>query len=85
MTQIAILDEAASNLASAAASMGRSQEELASMLILEGLREKEDAALSAELESLLLHRIQQSEHGESVSSEEVNAKFEAFYQELEAH
>ncbi len=84
MTQIAILDEAASNLASAAASMGRSQEDLASMLILEGLREKEDVELSAELESLLLRRIQQSERGESVSSEEVNVRFEAFFQELEA-
>jgi predicted transcriptional regulator len=84
MTQIAISDEVASSLASAAASRGCDPTVLASFLLEQALREQEEVELTPELESLLLERIRQSEQGELITSEEVDAKFEAFFRELDA-
>jgi len=84
MTQIAISDEVASSLAAAAESRGCDQTDLASALLKQALREHEEIELSPEVASLLLRRIQQSERGEVLTSEEVDAKFESFFQELEA-
>jgi predicted transcriptional regulator len=57
---------------------------LASFLLEQALREQEEVELTPELESLLLERIRQSEQGELITSEEVDAKFEAFFRELDA-
>jgi hypothetical protein len=84
MTQIAISDEVASSLASAATARGCSQVDLASALLQQALRDQEDVGLSPELEALLLHRIQQSERGEFITQEAVDAKFEALFQEIES-
>jgi hypothetical protein len=84
MTQIAISDDIASSLASAATARGCSQEDLASALLQQALREQEDVDLSPELEAMLLHRIQQSERGEFITKEAVDAKFEALFRELES-
>ncbi len=84
MTQIDLHDEVAANLARAAASRGCDQAELASLLLQNALRENEEVELSPEIEALLLRRIKQSECGDFISSEEVDAKFEALFQELGA-
>jgi hypothetical protein len=84
MTQIPVSDEVASNLASAASARGCDQADLASALLQQALREQEDAELSPQLEALLLKRIKQSEHGEFITSDEVDAKFAALFRQLEA-
>ena len=85
MTQIAISDEVASSLATAAASRGCDPTVLASFLLEQALREQEEEMeMSPELESLLLARIRKSEDGEFITSEAVDAKFEAFFRELKA-
>jgi len=84
MTQIAISDDVASSLAAAAVSRGCDQADLASALLKQALKEYEELEFSPEIAALLLRRIQQSERGEVITSEEVDAKFEALFQELEA-
>ena len=84
MAQIDLKDEVAASLASAAASRGCDPAILASFLLEQALREQEEIELSPEVESLLLTRIQQSERGESIPSEEVDAKFEVLFRKLES-
>jgi predicted transcriptional regulator len=83
MTQIAISDEVASSLAVAAAARGCDPTVLASALLEQALREQEEIELTPEIESMLIARIQQSERGEFITNDEVDAKFEAFFSELE--
>jgi len=82
MTQIAISDEVAYSLASAASSRGCSQEELASMLIEQGLRLEEEIELTPEQEARLLHSFAQAEHGEVIDGEAVMARFEEALQKI---
>ncbi len=85
MAQIAISDEVASTLAAAAISRGCDQGDLASALLKQALHEESEALeFSPDLAALLLRRVQQSQRGEVITSEEVDAKFEALFRELEA-
>jgi hypothetical protein len=83
MTQIAISDEVASSLASAAASRGCSQEELASMLIEQGLRWDEEIELAPEQEAHLLQSFAQAERGELIDGSIVMRRFEEALQKIE--
>jgi hypothetical protein len=82
MTQIAISDEVASSLASAAADRGCSQEELASMLIEQGLHWDEEIELTPEQEARLLHSFAQAERGELIDGEVVMDKFDKALQKI---
>jgi hypothetical protein len=82
MTQIAISDEVASILASAATERGCSQEQLASMFIEEGLRREEEFELTPEQETRLLHSFAQAERGELIDGDAVMAKFEEALQKI---
>lgn len=84
MTQIAISDTAASNLASAAASRGCSEAELASILIEEGLRREEDFQLTPGQEARLLESISQAERGELIDGDIVIGRFDRALQEIES-
>jgi hypothetical protein len=84
MTQIAISDKVASTLASAAASRGCSQEDLASMFIEEGLRREEEFELTPEQEARLLESISQGERGELIDGDIVMARFEETLREIES-
>lgn len=75
MTQIAISEEIDTSLASAAASRGCSKDELAALLIADGLSREEEYELSPEQESRLLQSIEQAERGETVDGETVMARF----------
>jgi hypothetical protein len=83
MTQIAISDDVASTLASAANSRGCTQEQLASMLIADGLYREEEFKLTPELETRLLESIEQAKRGESVDGEIVMARFDAALKAME--
>ena len=82
MTQIAIRDEVASVLASAANERGCSPEELASMFIEEGLRREEEFELTPEQEARLLHSLTQAERGELIDGDVVMARFEEALQKI---
>jgi hypothetical protein len=82
MTQIAIRDEVASILASAATERGCSPEELAAMFIEEGLRREEEFELTPEQETRLLHSFAQSQRGELIDGDVVMAKFEGTLQRI---
>jgi predicted transcriptional regulator len=84
LTQIAISDEVASSLASAAASRGCSQEELASMLIEQGLRWDEEIDLTSEQEARLLHSFAQAERGELIDGDVVMSRIEQALQKIES-
>ena len=82
MIQIAIRDEVASILASAASERGCSQEELASMFIEEGLRREEEFELTPEQETRLLHSFEQSQRGELIDGDIVMDKFQKALQKI---
>jgi hypothetical protein len=84
MTQIAISDEVASSLASAAANRGCSQEELASMLIEQGLCWDEEIQLAPEQEAHLLQSFAQAERGELIDGNIVMRRFEETLQKIES-
>jgi hypothetical protein len=84
MTQIAISDDVASHLAAAAAQRGCSQEELASLLLEEGLRQDVEFALTPEQESRLLESIEQAGRGELIDGDIVMARFEERLKEIES-
>jgi hypothetical protein len=77
MTQIAIPDEVASSLASAATACGCTQDELASILIVDGLHRKEELRLTPEQEARLLESVEQVKRGEFVDGDIVMARFDA--------
>jgi predicted transcriptional regulator len=77
MTQIAISDEVASSLASAATARGYTQDEFASLLIQDGLRREAELQLTPEQEARLIESIQQAKRGEFVDGETVMARFDA--------
>jgi hypothetical protein len=76
MTQIAISDEAASSLASAASNRGCNQDELASMLIEEGLRREEEFEPNPTQQARLLESYAQAERGNLIDGEVVMSKLE---------
>jgi hypothetical protein len=82
MTQIAISDEVASSLASAASNRGCTQEELASMLIEQGLRWEEEIELTPEQEARLLQSFAQAERGELIDGDVVMDRFEKALQKI---
>lgn len=84
MTQIAISDEVASILASAASSRGCTQQELASMLIQEGLRREEEFELNPAQMSRLLESVDQARRGEFVDGDIVMARFDAALKAMES-
>ena len=84
MTQIAIPDEVASDLASAATACGCTQDELASMLIADGLHRQEELQLTPEQEARLLESIEQARRGELVDGEIVMSRFDAALKAMEA-
>jgi hypothetical protein len=84
MTQIAISDEVATSLVSAASSRGCSQEELASMLIEQGLRWEESINLTPEQEARLLHSFARAERGELIDGEVVMDRFEESLRKIES-
>jgi hypothetical protein len=84
MTQIAISDEVASNLASAASKRGLSQDELASMLIEQGLRTADEFELTPEQEARLLHSFAQAERGELIDGDVVMGRFEKALQQIQS-
>jgi hypothetical protein len=84
MTQIAISDEVASSLASAAASRDCSQEELASMLIEQGLRWDDEIELMPEQEAHLLHSFAQAERGQLIDGNIVMSRLEEALQKIES-
>jgi hypothetical protein len=76
MTQIAIPDEVASSLASAATARGCSQDELASMLIADGLHREPELQLTPEQEARLLESVEQAKRGEYVDGDIVMARLD---------
>ncbi len=84
MTQIAISDEVATSLASAANSRGCTQEQLASVLIEEGLRREEAFELTPEQLGHLLESVEQSKRGEFIDGDIVMERFDAALKEMES-
>lgn len=82
MTQIPVSDDVASELSSAAANRGCTEEELASMLIQEGLRLEQHLELTPAMEERLLESIAQAERGELIDGEVVMARFEQALQRI---
>jgi hypothetical protein len=84
MTQIPVSDEVASILTSAAASRGCSKEELASMLIEQGLRMEQEFELTPQQEARLLESIAQADRGELIDGDIVMARFEQRMHDIES-
>jgi hypothetical protein len=84
MTQIAISDDVAAHLAAAAADRGCTQEDLASVLLEEGLRRDDDFVLSPQQETRLLESIEQAQRGELVDGDSVMAQFGRAMKEIES-
>ena len=84
MTQIEIFDEVAVSLSDEAASRGCSEAELAAFLLQQGLEMQKDVELSAEEETMLLQRLSDADGRAFMTSEEVDANFEALFTELRA-
>jgi ribosome-binding protein aMBF1 (putative translation factor) len=82
MKQIDVSDDVASSLASAAASRGCSQNDLASMLIEEGLRREEEFELTPDQEAMLLQRVEQSKRGEVIDGDIVMARLNKALKEI---
>jgi ribosome-binding protein aMBF1 (putative translation factor) len=82
MKQIDVSDDVASSLASAAASRGCSQDDLASMLIEEGLRREEEFELTPDQEAMLLQRVEQSKRGEVIDGDIVMARLNKALKEI---
>jgi ribosome-binding protein aMBF1 (putative translation factor) len=82
MKQIDVSDDVASSLASAAASRGCSQNDLASMLIEEGLRREEQFELTPDQEAMLLQRVEQSKRGEVIDGDIVMARLNKALKEI---
>ena len=76
MTQIEISDHAASSLASAASSRGCSQDELASMLIEDGLRWEQEFEPTASQQARLRESYVQADRGEFVDGDVVMEKLD---------
>jgi len=84
MTQIAISDEVAIDLASVASARGCSQEDLASALIADGLSRDEELQITPEQEARLLESIEQAKRGEFVDGAIVMARFDDALKAMEA-
>jgi predicted transcriptional regulator len=81
MTQIAISDEVASTLSSAATARGCTQGDLASVLIANGLRHEEEFAITPDQQARILHSFAQAERGELIDGEIVMERFAKALQE----
>lgn len=84
MTQIAISDKVAATLAAAAASCGCNQEDLASLLIEEGLHRGDQFELTPEMEARLLESIAQAERGELIDGDIIMDRFRKVLREIES-
>jgi predicted transcriptional regulator len=82
MTQIAISDEVASSLASAATARGCTQDQLASILIEDGLRREEEYELTPAQEARILESVEQAKRGEIVDGDIVMARFDNGLKEI---
>ena len=81
MTNIAIFDEVADDLTQAAVDRGCSREQLASFAIQDWLRQQE-VELTPEQDQLIRERLTRPDDGAYMTSEEVDAKFEALFDRL---
>ena len=77
-------DDVAAYLSDEAATRGCDKAELASFLLKQGLEKQQDPQLSAEDQAMLLRRLSDPAGAAYVTSEEVDAKFEALFAELRA-
>lgn len=84
MTRVAIPDKIVASLSSAAESRGCSPDDLAALLISDGLRREQEYELTPEQEAGLLRSIEKADRGELVDGEVVMARFRQTMEKIAA-